>query len=299
MLHVWNPVGGWWGEGEHKFFVDGEKFPSYMGTGSEDYFGYAWGAPMYFERPYHAQPLNQWNAGHIDDVRFQISDNVPFQTSFEGSIVKYSRNEGSVDPVAAYALYAAEAFWYLAPGGTDPYGEVPVEQRVGYWTPPRECHHEPGVLEAEWMPVVSYDWNSAMPHIEGTWDVKRLDLKWSNDKQLVWSASRAPGIDKLQLKFHVDKAGKYEIIAHLTKDAHYGIFQFAVDDQVLGKPVDLFNPTMIAADPIELGTAELQAGDHLFIVTLAGKNAAINGGGNEMGLGMDYLKLTPVGTAGL
>jgi hypothetical protein len=33
-LHVWNPRGGWWGEGDEKFFVDGEKFPSTFGTGS-------------------------------------------------------------------------------------------------------------------------------------------------------------------------------------------------------------------------------------------------------------------------
>lgn len=32
----------WWGEGDEKFFVDGEKFPSSFGTGSEDYIGYAW-----------------------------------------------------------------------------------------------------------------------------------------------------------------------------------------------------------------------------------------------------------------
>ena len=41
MLEVWNPLGGWWGEGDEKFFVDGEKFPSTKGTGSEDYLGYA------------------------------------------------------------------------------------------------------------------------------------------------------------------------------------------------------------------------------------------------------------------
>ena len=45
MLHVWNPRGAWWGEGDEKFFVDGEKFPSTIGTGSEDYFGYAWCCP--------------------------------------------------------------------------------------------------------------------------------------------------------------------------------------------------------------------------------------------------------------
>jgi hypothetical protein len=34
---------GWWGEGELKFFVDGDdEFPTICGTGTEDYFGGAW-----------------------------------------------------------------------------------------------------------------------------------------------------------------------------------------------------------------------------------------------------------------
>lgn len=39
---------GWWGEGEVKFFMDGDKeFPTICGTGTEDYFGGAWN----FEQP--------------------------------------------------------------------------------------------------------------------------------------------------------------------------------------------------------------------------------------------------------
>lgn len=34
---------GWWGEGEIKFFIDGDKeLPTIVGTGTEDYFGGAW-----------------------------------------------------------------------------------------------------------------------------------------------------------------------------------------------------------------------------------------------------------------
>ena len=34
---------GWWGEGEVKFYMDGDdKFPTICGTGTEDYFGGAW-----------------------------------------------------------------------------------------------------------------------------------------------------------------------------------------------------------------------------------------------------------------
>lgn len=39
---------GWWGEGEIKFFMDGDgEFPTICGTGTEDYFGGAWN----FEHP--------------------------------------------------------------------------------------------------------------------------------------------------------------------------------------------------------------------------------------------------------
>lgn len=39
---------GWWGEGEVKFYIDGDgEFPTICGTGTEDYFGGAWN----FEHP--------------------------------------------------------------------------------------------------------------------------------------------------------------------------------------------------------------------------------------------------------
>jgi D-arabinan exo alpha-(1,3)/(1,5)-arabinofuranosidase (non-reducing end) len=46
---VWNQFStGWWGEGEVKFFIDGDEpdRPTICGTGTEDYFGGAWGFVM-------------------------------------------------------------------------------------------------------------------------------------------------------------------------------------------------------------------------------------------------------------
>lgn len=66
MLHIWNPLGGWWGEGDEKFFIDGESFPSFFGTGSEDYFGYAWCASDLFQSPWLNQTINECdNKGNI------------------------------------------------------------------------------------------------------------------------------------------------------------------------------------------------------------------------------------------
>jgi hypothetical protein len=142
MLHVWNPRGGWWGEGDEKFFVDGEKFPSTFGTGSEDYFGYAWGCPRLFQNAYHNQTHNDGNnRGHVCVNRWQISDNVPFQKSFEGCIEKYCKNDRPT-------LYAAVAYWYEAAGGNDPYRLAPMSERVGYWTSV-ETFKVKGALESE------------------------------------------------------------------------------------------------------------------------------------------------------
>lgn len=58
---------GWWGEGEVKFFIDGDPpdAPTICGTGTEDYFGGAWGfvmdhtrelAPVPFSTPFLGYP---------------------------------------------------------------------------------------------------------------------------------------------------------------------------------------------------------------------------------------------------
>ena len=42
-LTVLSPSPAWYGEGDERIYVDGEAFPSHQGTGTEDYYGYAWG----------------------------------------------------------------------------------------------------------------------------------------------------------------------------------------------------------------------------------------------------------------
>lgn len=137
-LHVYQTVdvtpGPWWGEGDEKFFVDGEKMPSWFGTGSEDYFGFSWGTPGYFSRAYHSQilapPGTLYAPGHRALNRFHITDNVPFQASFEGCIEKWNYTN---DTITRYGIIP---YWYLAPGGSDPYGALPLSSRTNYFAPP-------------------------------------------------------------------------------------------------------------------------------------------------------------------
>lgn len=130
----------WWGEGDEKFFVDGEKMPSTFGTGTEDYFGFAWGTAQAFDSALQAQPRNgaadeigksahnrgPGNIGHITMLRWQIADNVPFQESFEAVIEKYHPNAWPL--LNAYAVS-----WYQTAATTDYYKVVPSDQRSGYF----------------------------------------------------------------------------------------------------------------------------------------------------------------------
>lgn len=52
---------GWWGEGEVKFYIDGDEYPTICGTGTEDYFGGAYnfdvgGKYTEFTTPYSGMP---------------------------------------------------------------------------------------------------------------------------------------------------------------------------------------------------------------------------------------------------
>ena len=253
-MHVWNPWGTWWGEGDDKFFVDGEKFPSSFGTGSEDYFGYAWCCPGLFQRPYHGQNMTQGNKGNQSVFRWHIVDNAPFQNSFEGCIEKYYGNEDH------HTLYACTVVWYLAPGGVDPYDTIGVDQRYGYNTYANAKVAGFAILDAP---------PPGSPIVQSRGIT--VDGKFVEADQLWWVDTR-PG-DKLNLGFDVKKAGKYGVGALLTKANDYGIVQLYLDGRKAGGPIDLYCRDIVVTEPpASLGVHELAAGQHKLTVEIVGSN---------------------------
>jgi hypothetical protein len=274
MLHVWNPRGGWWGEGDEKFFVDGEKFPSTIGTGSEDYFGYAWCCPERFVNAYHNQPHNDGNnRGHVCVNRWHITDNVPFQASFEAAIEKYYPN-------AKPTLYVATAYWYLAPGTVDGYKPLSLEERTGYYIPPPSTTVK-GASEGENLKIVEKTGGQAARQ-----DLDHFGAGWSDNAHLWWTGGK-PG-DKLTLAVPVPAEGKYKLTLQLTKAKDYGIVQLSLDGQKLGDPLDLYNPEVVPTGPLDLGTHELAKGEHKLTLEIVGANAKA---AKSHMAGLDYIKL--------
>lgn len=274
MLHVWNPRGSWWGEGDEKFHIDGEKFPSTFGTGSEDYFGYAWCSPILFHNGLHNQTISMGNKGHISVNRWHISDNLPFQTSFEGYIEKYFPNTRPT-------LYATTVYWYLAPGGKDPYAPVPVSERIGYWKPVQQ-YKEQGAIEGEKMKVLSCS--------GGTFEVQDLsifsDSNWSGDEHLWWKNPKVG--DQIALEFAVQEKGTYELRVAMTRAKDYGIFQLSLDGKKIGVPIDLYGPNVVPTGALTFSEHQLEPGKHTLSFELVGKNEKSIP--NHM-LGLDYILL--------
>ena len=74
----------WWGEGEVKMFLDGDReHASLVGTGAEDYIGTAWGQGAYINR-YQGAPIATWdNGGRWTFYRFHVPDPIFFNRDIE------------------------------------------------------------------------------------------------------------------------------------------------------------------------------------------------------------------------
>ena len=115
LLDVENPPGtSWWGEGDEKVYVDGEAFPSLFGTGTEDYFGFAWSTPETFAHAYHAQTRAPGDGfgGLFSMNRFLVIDPVPFARSLRFDLEIWHWSDTAI---AADALL----YWYARPGARD------------------------------------------------------------------------------------------------------------------------------------------------------------------------------------
>jgi hypothetical protein len=107
----------WWGEGEMKFYLDGDdEYPTICGTGTEDYFGAGWGMAE-FQSPQLGCTVSLANDYYQDPLvamyRFHKDDPVYFQKSLRATIQQLGwKPEGGL--FERSDDWAAAAFWYQA-----------------------------------------------------------------------------------------------------------------------------------------------------------------------------------------
>lgn len=76
----------WWGEGEVKMYLDGDdKYPTLIGTGTEDYIGTAWGQGVFNHR-YQGCLIADTSRNEWAFYRYHVKDPVYFYSDFMTSI---------------------------------------------------------------------------------------------------------------------------------------------------------------------------------------------------------------------
>jgi hypothetical protein len=122
---------GWWGEGEIKFYLDGDdQYPTICGTGTEDYFGGAWGFggepystaflgyPLYRKEPGEVPKHGLYRWHIMDPIRFRQDLRVTIQALGWWPNHKY---EPLTDDIASVG------YWYQAEPHA-PFPEMPAPQ---------------------------------------------------------------------------------------------------------------------------------------------------------------------------
>jgi hypothetical protein len=97
---------------------------------------------------------------------------------------------------------------------------------------------------------------------------------WSGGAQ-AWIHGAKAG-DKAVFGFAVPTTGSYHLSTVLTKAADYGIADVQIDGNA-AVSVDGYQANGVGTQTVDLGTAELAAGNHQFVITLTGKNPAATG----------------------
>jgi len=271
-----NPVKDWWGEGDEKIYVDGEAFPSHFGTGTEDYYGYAWCWPGLFTHAYHAQPRCDGpnNYGRTSVNRFHILDRIPFTRDFKFDMELWHWNE------TCKVNMAVVAYWYARPGATDRFKAIRAEDTELRSMPVYVVPRVAGAIEGEGMRIV---------RVAGTAEPQGWDGV-SGGSHLWWHAGMKPG-DVLTVGFPAPKQGRYRVLGHFLRARDYGIHRLAVNGQKTGDPIDFYNPTVEPSKEMDLGVYTLKEGENEFSVTIVGANDKAE---KAYMFGLDYLLLKPV-----
>ncbi len=217
---------GWFGEGDDRFYIDGEKTPSLTGTGTEDYFNDAWGFRR-FAAPYFGVTL--WEGympgDRVTAYRWHLPDPVPFKKSLRvqmetrGSVfTEKMKFLGQFLPRQDFV--SSVAYWYQWPLVELTDSLPPANQRIAKYriipVATLQSRAEPAEGFAKSLEGISY--RSLVP--DGT----------------------------VEVDFTVPEDGLYQVNAIMQYGIIGGVYQASLNGTEIGAPID-FSATG-AFDPL-------------------------------------------------
>jgi hypothetical protein len=210
---------GWFGEGDDRFYIDGEALPSLRGTGTEDYFNDAWGFRA-FAAPSHGVTLYEgpFAGDRVTAYRWHLADPVRFKTGLKVEI----EHKGSIYTDAGVQTASSKersdwlssvAFWYQTPpvAGAEPL--PPCKNRIAPYR----------VLPAKNLPLRANPPSVVTKPILG-----------------VLYAPAKPDAE-IEFDFETAEPGRYQVAAVLIESVTSSRYQPFLDGKPVGAELDLCN----------------------------------------------------------
>lgn len=223
VLTLFNDSYYWWGEGDDKIYIDNESFPSHFGTGTEDYYGYAWCSVVNFSTPFNAQPSGEGNRspGMTVNSRWRLLDVMPFNTSYRFDMELWHwDNKIQMD-------YSPTVFWY----GDKEATAGKLTNIEGVRLPVKHSER----FEGEAFKIKQITGGEVITEAF-------LSYNWSARNHLFWRGIKKE--DELEAKFYSEKERVGVLKAVFTHAPDYVIVDMYLNNQLVFENLNLYSKTL-------------------------------------------------------
>lgn len=269
----------WFGEGDEKFYIDGEKRPSIWGTGTEDYVSNAWGMGL-GTYPYFGVTILDGDPGMVGWLTTVYRWHVPDPIRFTRSLRVEIENAGwiSTDELKEGADcghvernddYATVAFWYQT-GQPKAFATVPPAAQ-------RRLPNLDLVVEGK-------DLLKAVKTGKGEASLQK-GHPWTGEGQVFFNNTQGKG-DWIEVEFPVAKEEFRQLTLRMTYSYDFGIYRVLLDGQEVRDRADFYNP-QVAVRELNLGSRRLPPGQHTLRFECLGQRDTATG----TRLGIDSVRL--------
>ncbi len=250
-------------EGDERIFVDGERTPSIIGTGTEDYFSSGWYYDTgVYSAPYHGVTIKDNELGRINTYRWHIEDPIPFERS-----LRFDIEHGGVNDVPNVD-YTSVAYWYQ----THPHPRFPPLPANLMPVEPEPVPRIAGIIEGESLLAAA---RATEGPVEFQ-DMTPFTGTWSGLGQLWWQPTTVGA--RLTLSLNAPETREYELLGYFTRANDYGDIRLSVNGQAVGPIVRGFNdPAVAPTGAVSFGRVPMRAGANQVVVEVVGKNARSQG----------------------
>lgn len=268
----------WFGEGDDKFFVDGETTPSLWGTGTEDYFLNAWGMQEETFPSFGVSRCDGWLAELGDSgtmYRWHLADPVRFTRSLRFEIEHkgwISADETTTGKVEGHVEreddFATVAFWYQR-GQPKRFSTLPPAAE-------RKLPDIDLVVEGKDLLAVAAAEHGDLSLQAGSF--------WTGEGQLFFDGRQVGSW--VEFAFTIPDDRPRNLVLPLTHSYDFGVYQISLDGEAHGEPVDLYSPEIRVVQH-RFGETATPPGEHTIRLECVG----INPNSSGYKLGVDSVRL--------